>query len=684
VTFEQTLKSVERLVKRIVAGEAVFFVGAGFSLDSEPNTSGRLIRRLVARFAAITETLAARTNASSSAQKLRDGFWVTFGLGEKPLSSEEEEMVTDKTIDQLRQVYYNINDWMCSAFTALVQELEKAEPAELQNIRQREQELLAPHDSVPLDDFKPEDLVLLGINSGKALFLETMGFAKTEVFGGDPRAKHAQAAISSYGSGLRDRYFTIARLAREGLAPLILTTNFDLLLEGACRAAGFEVGDVLETDPEKPAAAYDRLIVIGRPTEFFERGTGYRAALLLKIHGCTWRFREERASTERLTQYLPSMVFTYREIQNWRKDSWSRDLITTLLRTRSIVLCGYSGADPVIHDTFRTVYEEILANRSVGGSAISAGKEPSEDQDTLAFFTGTAGSGEFAGLELLRAGSRAAGVQQPPLFDHSNYLPFWRLVKDAKPQPFPTMDELFVWIYHRTLRQLQLKAIRSDLARIGSTLLKRRVAPADVEAIREALNRRCIAENEIAAQWDESERSRREFLAITAWTNRFHVALLREFALMEAVARNQRSGRRVQEFRSPTLYFPLFDRPGWGAWGAVVELALRRMAGSEEGRKVGVGESEFPLALVKANRDAFTKTALVLRGPGAQKISRTSVHGLFRRVHEWDLGTWTGTEVPPAGTPPADQIWRWSFLPTADLRSQSPSVWFGEPDESRT
>ena len=60
-------------------------------------------------------------------------------------------------------------------------------------------------------------------------------------------------------------------------------------------------------------------------------------------------------------------------------------------------------------------------------------------------------------------------------------------------------------------------------------------------------------------------------MAITAWTNRFHVALLREFALMEAVVRNQRSGRRVQEFRSPTFYFPLFDRPGRGAWGAVVE-----------------------------------------------------------------------------------------------------------------
>jgi hypothetical protein len=374
-------------------------------------------------------------------------------------------------------------------------------------------------------------------------------------------------------------------------------------------------------------------------------------------------------------------VFTYREIQNWRKDSWSRDLVTTLLRTRSIVLCGYSGADPVIHDTFRSVYEEIMASRSVGGSATSAGKEPDEDQETLAFFTGTAGSGEFAGLEILRAGSRAAGVRQPPLFGHANYLPFYRLDKEATPQPFPTMDELFVWIYHRSLRQLQLNAIRSDLARIGATLLRRRVAPADIDNIHEAFKRHCIAENKIAARWEESEQSRREFAAVTGWTNRFHVALLREFALIEAVARNQRSGRRVQEFRSPTFYFPLLDRPGWGAWGAVVELALHRMAGSEEGRTVGVGESEFPVALVKATSETFTKTALVLRGPGSPRIWRTSVRGIFRRVHEWDLGAWSGPEDPPAGMPPAEQIWKWSFLPMADLRFQSPCAWFGESDE---
>src|SRR5205085_8134594 len=118
--------------------------------------------------------------------------------------------------------------------------------------------------------------------------------------------------------------------------------------------------------------------------------------LFLKIHGCVHRYRAERVSSASLARYLPSMVFTYREIQNWRKDSWSRDLVTTVLRTRTIVLCGYSGADPVVHDTFRTVYEEILAHRPPNADAL-----PEETRDARAFFTGEAGKAEFAGLEIL-------------------------------------------------------------------------------------------------------------------------------------------------------------------------------------------------------------------------------------------------------------------------------------------
>ena len=224
-----------------------------------------------------------------------------------------------------------------------------------------------------------------------------MGFGSSKIWGGDPRLEDRRSALNLYGDRLRDRQHVIARLAREGLTPLILTTNFDLLLEGACRLAGFEVGDAQHTDPIKPAAAYDRLLVVAGPTEFFERGTAYRAALLLKIHGCVYRYRKERQSTVSLARYLPSMVFTFREIQNWRKDSWSRDLVSTLLRSRSIVLCGYSGADPVVHDTFRTVYEEISAHRP--RLDVGSAENLASQTDTRAFFTGAAGKAEFAGLQ---------------------------------------------------------------------------------------------------------------------------------------------------------------------------------------------------------------------------------------------------------------------------------------------
>ena len=127
----------------------------------------------------------------------------------------------------------------------------------------------------------------------------------------------------------------------------------------------------------------------------------------MKIHGCAERYRLEKQTKERWSAYLPSIVFTYREIQNWRKDSWSRDLVSTLLRTRTMVLCGYSGADPVLHDTFRTVYEEIRAQ--------DRGRVSTQQPDKVrAYFTGGATSREFYGIEILRAASRAAGIENPP------------------------------------------------------------------------------------------------------------------------------------------------------------------------------------------------------------------------------------------------------------------------------
>jgi hypothetical protein len=178
-----TFDAIERLVTRVIAGEAVFFAGAGFSLDSEPNSSARLIRRLLTRFAAITEQLA--NVPESVAPRLREGLRITFKLGKQPLSSET--MISDITVDQLTQVYYNINDWICSAFTILLGELKDVEVSVLEKIRAREQQLLATkvddksYDDIPLGCFDNRELLTFEAQSGKALFLETMGFADDRI-----------------------------------------------------------------------------------------------------------------------------------------------------------------------------------------------------------------------------------------------------------------------------------------------------------------------------------------------------------------------------------------------------------------------------------------------------------------------------------------------------------------------
>src|SRR5205814_10580355 len=110
----------------------------------------------------------------------------------------------------------------------------------------------------------------------------------------------------------------------------------------------------------------------------------------------------------------------------------------------------------------------------------------------------------------------------------------------------------------------------------------------------------------------------------------------------------------IQEFRSSGYYFPLLDRPGWGAWGAVVEMAVRKMGGLQEDRTASAAQSPYPVALVTSRGGEFTRTAVVIRGPGAYRVARADIPGLYRRIHEWQLMSWvtwvTGESIP-RGTP---------------------------------
>lgn len=292
--------------------------------------------------------------------------------------------------------------------------------------------------------------------------------------------------------------------------------------------------------------------------------------MIAKIHGCVWHYREFRETGE-WERYLPSMVFTFREVQNWRGDSWSRDLLATLMRTRTVVFLGYSVADAVLHNTFRDVYEEMRQRR--GRDAVSLGRLQSPFAQ--AFFFGPADRLEFHGLEVLRAASRAAGDENPYLTSHPNYLGFeW---KDSG--QFPDVDELLLWLLHRVVRMRQQEVLRSCLRRVATMVFKGPRPPREVDAICAAFKALCDAECALAAGGDSQPPFDRSALArIVRWTTAFHAEMLREFASAEGIMLRDTPGLfELSRLRHEPWYRAVADSPEWAACGVLIEVALRRM-----------------------------------------------------------------------------------------------------------
>jgi hypothetical protein len=662
--------TLETLVRRILSGEAVFLIGAGFSLDSEGNTANRLIARLMARLAALTEILASEPKRSGD---LREGLRVTFSLGTTRL--QPHDLVKKENIDALAKQYYHINEWICSAFAIILDKLSQDACDRIaRDLASVEKSLLEAHQIPPVPCKLANYAGLNPEEAGKALFLDTMGFLDSGVMSGMPTQMDWAAVEESYHGALRDRHHVLARLAREGLCTLQLTTNYDLLLEGAGRLAGFDLSECGRApNPTDPPATYRLLARIGGPTDFSASGAGVRSALLVKIHGCAERYRE--AVDEKKTGgYLPSMVFTYREVQNWRKDSWSRDFLSTLLRTRTMVLCGYSIADPVLHDTFRTVYEEAMMQRN--GQPVTAKRRPT-NRDARAFFAGGAENCEFHGIEILRAASRAAGFEKPPLDTHPNYIPFY--FRNDEKERFPTLDESMLWVFHRTFRGIQLKALESDLRRIVGRLLPHRRHESEFQQIREALRKLCRREFQTARRWDAFAEARWAFRRVTGWTDCFHPSLLREFALAETPVRSANPGADMERQRAAHFYYPALDQPGWAAWGAVIELAIRNVVSSWSGSAectVDAADSNLPAVFYSAIRLAPTPSCLVVR-PASSPHPREGfqARGVWRRSHEWLIQSEIGGRE--ACSPSSLEIWEAAIEAPDRVKA---GIWLGEPN----
>lgn len=773
-------KHLEGLANRIFTGEVIFFIGAGFSVDSERNTADRLIARLAVRFEAITACLSNEAAASpdtaespaATAAGLRESIFKTFSLS-KP-AGVSRPLLLPENLKKLTGRYFDTNDWMCSAYQLLLgaisqlsppalkdfcrclRALEKrllrgfqVDPASLQGLSLSENvridlanhrflesgweaemesvlnsdwghhrehltqaKRLPPLDTVPLrPTLRPLgllDLEKLKINGGKALFLDTMGFADRRIMGGQLQHTSVEKIEASYVGKLLPRHRILARFAREGFSKTLVTTNYDLLMEGAFRLAGMSMHtpglkqsepvthDTVEALLPKPAC--HRFVRIADALQFFDHCGDAATAQILKIHGCVDSYRTARLECPRWREYLPAMVFTYREIQNWRNDSWSRDLLRTLLRSRTFAFCGYGGTDHVIHDTCRTVYEEMARRRTqirqaqgtstghqatgltqAGKPAPSPQAKDSRDASRApAFFFGGADSLQFHGLELLRAATQALGLDAPGLADHPNYVPFF--FRDDKEKCFPSLDETLLWLYHRVFRQAQARALETDLARIASTLMGHPCALQELERIRQHFRELCDREADQATHWTSGASERHSFEKIVSWTDGFHTSLLREFALGEVMLRHHRPGLHLQVAQCTHWYYPASEQPGWTAWGAVLELALRRLIAVWRGKPATWLEND-PFVQVRAAHGAPTilfsnnerfpaPTAISVRLCFFEQDFQTAAKLAVKRHLVWQLHPkslpWGEPSLTQANwrdsleQPSAEQVWTWA------------------------
>lgn len=668
------MDAVDRLSTTVLAGQAVFFVGAGFSLDSEGN---EFAPRLVVRLAALLRTLHEKTvdpkNTALVETVTHDFATVFWVKPDQPANDDAgwqaliESWTKAEAMSTFGSRYYEFNDWMVSSFQALLRQLQPSDLAQVAiydawfKTRAVAPKLKSASavDGWRLDlhpvteehiDLARQDGLSHRLAGGKALLLDTMGFREVSgrqgLMAGDAEHRDVIDAVQSYGQRLRARHIVLARMAREGWLPLLVTTNFDRLLEGGFRAAGFDPESALPAGKSNPAPLpVPMWRTIGSPTDFFDDSGQTRRALVVKIHGCSRRYEQRAAAglTDKpFHEYLRSMVFTYREIQNWREDSWSRDFLRTLLRTRTMVFSGYSAKDDVIHDTLREVYEEMARERR---RAPHKAPIPAAKPSTLpvpAYFTTVSGK-EFHGLEVLRAAYGAVnGV--PELRTEceaaKNYLPA-KFVGNVG-----SVDDLMLWLWHRCFRKAQREALQHESRRLALMLMGIPVDSTTVEQLLGRWEKMVEAENKVIEALTDARApaSRRTFDEVTLWTDAFHPALLREMACMESETRSVDASHwesRLRKMRH--FYYPGSAQTAWTAWGAILELALRQMAKSAANSRIAPTHCHQP-----TRHPTDRPTVTIQTAPGKLPVALTVAFTGMQR----------GGPVPaPVGVVQCQRVW---------------------------
>lgn len=158
-----------------------------------------------------------------------------------------------------------------------------------------------------------------------------------------------------------DAHHYIAFLAREGLIDEIITTNYDTCMEEAYRNT-FGLGNVLPANSD-PALVIDSLDEYQDKggTRYTDERVRRRCLRIYKINGCAAKLHWKCQKGD--NDYCKDILLTEKDLQDWRKRSWARDLFRDRLRSRTLVFSGFGSDEPQVRHTALQVCEEFASVR---------------------------------------------------------------------------------------------------------------------------------------------------------------------------------------------------------------------------------------------------------------------------------------------------------------------------------
>lgn len=209
-----------------------------------------------------------------------------------------------------------------------------------------------------------------------------------------------------------EAHYYLAFLAREGLIDEVITTNYDTCIERAyCDTFGLM--DALP-GADSPALVIDALDEYRtKGGKRFTDGQRRRRCLkVYKINGCASRLCASRLDD--CHEHCKNILLTERDLQDWRKRSWARDLFRDRLRSRTLLFSGFGSDEPQVRYTALQVCEEFASQERDTAKNDSGNPAAVWAKPNAPFIAAFEDHLSFSQIQILHAYAQSAGVLLSP------------------------------------------------------------------------------------------------------------------------------------------------------------------------------------------------------------------------------------------------------------------------------